>query len=231
MSPTISLPSHSPFLEYMRAPHQTISIQDLLILAPLISFLLVFSSDTPLGTSLSPPSLEAQFVISSWFLLFDPRRNSRPLNLIRSRSCTLVSGGCNNNGHNKLDQSPSRELGSHTIHQVSESIWSQNLDLRTILSDDVFDIFNITNDNSLAAARAVREMSNSRDMRLSVGSSETACFCTFQSDGRRDCRIMWQSRSTMKHEPPSKVIAAWKGVVVDRTGELEVQILGLEHCS
>jgi hypothetical protein len=48
MSPTISLPSDSPFPEYMRAPYQKIRIQDLLILAPLISFFLVFSSDLDL---------------------------------------------------------------------------------------------------------------------------------------------------------------------------------------
>jgi hypothetical protein len=95
---------------------------------------------------------------------------------------------------------------------------------RTAVNRDLFD------DISLAAARATKRMPNLRDMRLSVGDSESGCVCTFQSDGRRDHRITWQSRSTTTYEPHPEVIAAWKDIFLEKTGELEVQILGLGHC-
>lgn len=94
---------------------------------------------------------------------------------------------------------------------------------RTAVNRDFFD------DISLAAARAMRRMPNLRGMRLSVGDPESGCVCTFQSDGKSDHRVVWHSRSTTTYEPHAEVIAAWKEVFLVRTGELDVQILGLGH--
>lgn len=94
---------------------------------------------------------------------------------------------------------------------------------RTAVNRDFFD------DISLAAGRAMKRMPNLRDLRLSVGDPESGCVCTFQSDGKSDHRVVWQSRSTTTYEPHPEVIAAWKEVFLEKTGELEVQILGLDH--
>jgi hypothetical protein len=96
---------------------------------------------------------------------------------------------------------------------------------RTVVDRDLFD--NV----SLAAAKALTKMPNMRDFKLDLGDekAETGCLCSFTSDGRLSHKVIWQSRSATMYEPHADVIAAWKQVFEEKTGELEIQVLGYEH--
>ncbi|KAH0046103.1 hypothetical protein KCU78_g151, partial [Aureobasidium melanogenum] len=96
---------------------------------------------------------------------------------------------------------------------------------RTVVDRDLFD------DVSLAAAKALTKMPNMRDFKLDLGDekAETGCLCSFTSDGRLSHKVIWQSRSATMYEPHADVIAAWKQVFEEKTGELEIQVLGYEH--
>ncbi|KAG9848964.1 hypothetical protein KCU98_g5099, partial [Aureobasidium melanogenum] len=109
----------------------------------------------------------------------------------------------------------------------SEAEWPAKMhfprrSFRTAVNSDILD------DISLAAARALTKMPSLRDLKLNVGDgqAETGCLCSLTSDGRSSHKVVWRSRSATMYEPHADVIAAWKQVFAERTGELEIQVIG-----
>lgn len=130
----------------------------------------------------------------------------------------------------ELDHERAYEFEVRTGGYKSEAEWPARMDyprrsFRTAVNTDIL------NDICLAAARAMARMPNLRNLKLNVGddTTESGCQCTFTSDGRSSHKVVWQSRSATMYEPHADVIAAWKQVFVERTGDLEIQVLGYEH--
>lgn len=80
----------------------------------------------------------------------------------------------------------------------------------------------------LAMAKAIPRMPNLRKLRFSADQGTAGCVCTYIYDGREIHKVLWKSYSTTTYEPNSELIAEWKRAVAHRSGQLEIQVVGID---
>ncbi|KAG9514495.1 hypothetical protein KCV07_g8072, partial [Aureobasidium melanogenum] len=80
----------------------------------------------------------------------------------------------------------------------------------------------------LAIAKAIPRMPNLRTLRFSVDQSTAGCVCTYTCDGRENHKVLWRSCSTTTYKPSPEVMAEWIKAVAQRSGQLELQVAGID---
>ncbi|KAK6000007.1 hypothetical protein QM012_003995 [Aureobasidium pullulans] len=81
---------------------------------------------------------------------------------------------------------------------------------------------------NLAISKTTPRMPNLKTLRFSVDQGTAGCVCTYTCDGREIHKVLWKSCSTVTYEPNSEVVAERKRAVALRSGQLELQVAGID---